>query len=88
MAEKARQWLKQGTLRSFDKVVVEDCMQTLVDLSQKVYGLGAPKLVNEEGTRSISQKQQIGVKRGVTIDISQELCGSSPNTSKSHVGRL
>ena len=31
-------------------------------ISQKVFGLGAPKSVNEEGTRSISRKQQIGVK--------------------------
>ena len=44
----------------------------MVGLRKKVYGLGAPKSTNEVGIGSISRKQQIGAKRGATINISQE----------------
>ena len=45
-------------------------MQQFVDVKKKLYGLIALKSTNEVETRSISQKQQIGVKRGVMLDIS------------------
>ena len=38
--------------------------------------------------RLASQKQQIGVKRGALLDISQQLIRISPNKSKSHTERL
>ena len=46
------------------------------------------KSTNEESVGSISRKQWIGAKRGAMINISQELIGSSPNTSKSHTRKL
>ena len=55
------QWLRQG-LGLMNKVAIEDCMQTLVALLQKVYDLGEPKSTNEVGTRSISPKQKIAAK--------------------------
>ena len=58
-------------LRSFDRVAIEDCLQQMVEWRKNVYDLGAPKSTNEEGAGSISRKQQIGVKRGEAINISQ-----------------
>ena len=81
--EEAIQWLNQG-LGSFIKVIVEDCMQQMANLRKKVYSLGAPKSTNDLETRSISWTQQIGAKRGETLDISQELIIGSPNKSTSH----
>ena len=47
-------------------------VQAIYDRSlKKVYSLGAPKSTNEVELASISQKQQIGVKRGEAINISQ-----------------
>ena len=52
--QEAIQWLKQG-LESFEWADVDNCMQQIVDLRKKVYGLGAPKSRNEIEARSISQ---------------------------------
>ena len=49
---------------------------------------GAPKPTNREDGGSIRRKQAIGVKRGASINISQDLIGSSPNTSKTHTGKM
>ena len=84
---KALQCLEQGS-GTFDRATIVEGIQTLEDVAEKVYRVGAPKSTNEEDGRSISRNQQIGAKRSATIDISQELIGSSPNTSKSHSGKL
>ena len=84
---KALQCLEQG-LGTFNRATIVEGIQTLEDVVEKVYRVGAPKSTNEEDGRSISRNQQIGAKRSATIDISQELIGSSPNTSKSHSGKL
>ena len=48
-----------------------------------------PKVnATEEDGKSISRNQQISAKGSATIDILQELIGNSPNTSKSHNGKL
>ena len=49
--EESIQWLKQA----FNRVVVKDHMQTLADLSQKVYGFGAPKI--NRGRHKIHKSQ-------------------------------
>ena len=87
MVEEALQCLKQG-LETFDRATIVEGIQTLEDVAEKVYRFGAPKSNNEEDERSISHNQQIGAKRSATIDISQELIGNSPNTTKSHTGKL
>ena len=48
---------------------------------------GAPKPTNED-SGCIKRKQAIVVKRGAAIDISQDLIGNSPNTSKTHTGKM
>ena len=68
--EETIQWFHQG-LGYFDRVAIEDFLQQMAELTKKVYDLGAPKSTNEEGAGSISRKQQIGVKRGEAINISQ-----------------
>ena len=85
--KEAIQWLQQG-LRYLKRASFEDCLQQMADLQQKMYGLGALKSTNEEDARSIGWKQQICLKRGVMIKISQVLIRSSPNTYKSHTGKL
>ena len=77
---KALQCLEQGS-GTFDRATIVEGIQTLEDVAEKVYRVGAPKSINEEDGGSISRNQQIGAKRSTTIDISQELIGSSPNTS-------
>ena len=81
------QWLTQG-LGSFNKVVVEDCLQQLADIRKKLHNLGALLITIILETRSISRNQQIGVKRRATLDISQELIGNSPNKTKTHTTRI
>ena len=44
IAKEAIRWLKQGLGSIYS--VVEDCLWTLADLSQRVYDLGAPKSTN------------------------------------------
>ena len=87
MVAEATQCLKQG-LGSFDRATILECVQTLEDLTEKAYHVGAPKTTNDADGGSINRNQQISSKRGATIDISQELIGSSPNTSKSCGGKL
>ena len=53
--KEAIQRLKQ-VLGSFDRDVIENCIQTLEDLSQKVYGSSALISTNEESAISISRK--------------------------------
>ena len=63
-------------------------MQQLADLKKKLYSLGASSTTSEVEIGSTSRKQQIGAKRGAMLEISQELIGSSPNTTKTHFRRL
>ena len=55
--EEATQCLKQG-LESFNRATILECIQTLEDLTKKVYPAGAPKSTNEEDDGSVSPKQQ------------------------------
>ena len=52
------------------------------------YHVGAPEPTNEEYGGSIRRKQAFGGKRGASLNISQYLIGSSPNTSKAHTGKM
>ena len=63
--------------------------QLMVDLGKEfLLSIGASATTNMASRGSISQKQQIGAKRGATPNILQELIGSSPNTAKTHTGKL
>ena len=64
-------------------------MESIEEMSHTVvYHVGAPKPTNEEDCGSIRRKQAIGAKRGASVNISQDLIGSSPNTSKAHTGKM
>ena len=87
-AEGAIQSLRQG-LRSLDRATILACMESIEEMSHAVvYRVGAPKPTNEEDRGSIRRKQAIGAKRGASVNISQDLIGSSPNTSKAHTGKM
>ena len=63
--------------------------QLMVDLGKEfLLSIGASATTNMASRGSISQKQQIGAKRGATPNILQELIGSSLDTTKTHDGRL
>ena len=67
---------------------VFDSLYSLEDWGEKVYHVGAPKSTNEEESGSIRRKQAIGAKRGASVDISEDLLGNSPNTSKTHTRKM
>ena len=69
-------------------IVWRSQVQTWYSHFVTMYRVHPPKSANEEDGRSISCNQQIGAKRSATIDISQKLIGSFPNTSKSQIGKL
>ena len=56
-------------LGSLEQTVIEIFPQQIANLWQKIYGFDVSNTIDKEGARSISRKQQSGVKRVIT-DIS------------------
>ena len=85
----ALQLLEQGW-GAVNSAALERCRQLMVDFRKELLlSMGASTTTNMASGGSISRKQQLSAKRGAIMpNISQELIGSSPNTSKTHTGRL
>ena len=82
----AFQLLEQGW-GAMNSAALERCCQLMVDFRKELLlSMGASATTNMASGGSISPKQQIGTKRGAMPNISQELIGSSPNTTKTHIG--
>ena len=82
----AFQLLEQGW-GAMNSAALERCCQLMVDFRKELLlSMGASATTNMASRGSISPKQQIGTKRGAMPNISQELIGSSPNTTKTHIG--
>ena len=84
----ALQLLEQGW-GAMNSAALERCRQLMVDFRKELLlSMGASTTTNMASRGSISRKQQLSAKRGAMPNISQELIGSSPNTTKTHTGRL